>query len=207
MKPYITIILSTLIIAAPAQAISIKVFTNKTEWTKALNSIVSAEDFTDGSFIQGLSIKANSTKPKDMTHTYSVPGGKMVDRLTKKHSTTISYTSGLLGIGGNFDLSLNDPGMGIKLVLSGDTFSNFVIPTEINKYTTGGFFGLISDTAFSSLKLMAGTQGTPCVNGEQYSLDNLSLATVAAPVPEPETYALMGVGLIGLIAARRRKAQ
>lgn len=34
-------------------------------------------------------------------------------------------------------------------------------------------------------------------------LDNIS-ATVA-PVPEPETYALMGMGLLALIAARRRK--
>jgi hypothetical protein len=28
---------------------------------------------------------------------------------------------------------------------------------------------------------------------------------VAAPVPEPETYALMGLGLIALLANRRRK--
>lgn len=33
---------------------------------------------------------------------------------------------------------------------------------------------------------------------------NGALNTAVAPVPEPETYALMGMGLLGLLAARRR---
>lgn len=40
-------------------------------------------------------------------------------------------------------------------------------------------------------------------NGGNY--DFFANANVA-PVPEPETYALMGLGLVGLLAARRRKA-
>jgi hypothetical protein len=42
--------------------------------------------------------------------------------------------------------------------------------------------------------------------GNDFALDNIAMSTTA-PVPEPETYALMGLGLVGLVAARRRKLQ
>jgi hypothetical protein len=200
MKSYIAILLSSLIISVPAQAIIVKVYTDKSEWAKALKYPLPSEDFTDGTFIKGLSIAADSPL-------YAITGGKMIDRLTTTHSTTISYSQKLLGMGGDFDLSLNDPGMGIKFVLNGETFSNFQVPTQIKNNYSGGFFGVVSDTAFSSVKLIAGTQGGISVDGEKYSLDNLTLATATTPIPEPETYALMGMGIIGLFAARRRKTQ
>ncbi|AZN38041.1 PEP-CTERM sorting domain-containing protein [Iodobacter ciconiae] len=44
--------------------------------------------------------------------------------------------------------------------------------------------------------------------GNDFALDNISLDTqMPSPVPEPETYALMGLGLVGLLASRRRKLQ
>lgn len=46
----------------------------------------------------------------------------------------------------------------------------------------------------------------------EYSVDNLSIvneANIAAPVPEPETYAMMlaGLGLLGFVARRRKQQQ
>jgi hypothetical protein len=74
-------------------------------------------------------------------------------------------------------------------------------------FATASLSGAFGSTQFSSVVISSCIfSGSGCVNPAdnqaQFTLDNLSVA----PVPEPETYAMMGLGLaaIGLVSRRRR---
>lgn len=66
-----------------------------------------------------------------------------------------------------------------------------------------GFFGLVSDTAFSDIVLYNPGGGD---GGDSFTMDNMS--TVSATVPEPTMLALFGLSLASLgIVLRRRKTR
>jgi hypothetical protein len=69
--------------------------------------------------------------------------------------------------------------------------------------TFSGFFGFVSDTAFTSISLGSGFTGS----GELFDADNVRFVgtAVVTPAPEPATAALLGFGLIGVIAASAKR--
>lgn len=66
--------------------------------------------------------------------------------------------------------------------------------------TNRQYFGVISDTAFTSITFTASN------SGDGIFFDSLSFGTAATDVPEPASLALAGLALAGLWASRKRKA-
>ncbi len=175
----------------PAFASTVTVYTNKAAFQAASGTVVT-ENFADTTLVSGLHIAG--TAPQ-----FSISGGRLNDRLAEGLTTVFSFDSALRGFGANFDLSAGGSGMGLAITLNGGAIVNFLIPTEVPATQSGGFFGFISDTSFSSVTLRAGSAGGAVA--ETYSLDDVVFANA---VPEPATITIMLAGLALLGANARR---
>jgi hypothetical protein len=142
--------------------------------------------FSGGSFAYSVS------SPGDLYASGEFLGTSLPDA-----ALTISFTSGnVTAVGGNFyvvNLSDAFKPVSVSLALSDGTSLSFA-PTSV----ADSFRGFVSTVAITSLVI-----GAPGVS-LYASVDNLTAG--AAPVPEPATWLLWGLGAGGLLAARRRRA-
>ncbi len=120
--------------------------------------------------------------------------GEFLGTSAPDEALTVSFTSGnVYAVGGNFyatDFGDNFQSVSVTVTLNDGTFATFT-PTSVGD----SYRGFKSNVAFSSLVMSA--PGVSLYAG----LDNLTVA-----VPEPTSWLMMGLGLAGLLAARRRKA-
>lgn len=109
---------------------------------------------------------------------------------------------------GNYQLSFDAQGDGYYLVFDDSTGTavaqNFVQAASLTPQTA-----TFSLNTTDNYRLFFGASILPPTFAGNLSVDNVAITQVAAPVPEPESYAMMlaGLGALGLMGRRRMKSQ
>ena len=118
-------------------------------------------------------------------------------------TTKFSFSPGTTAFGADWDLAPGGQGFGIdfSVTLAGGATQFVSGITNPIGGTFSGFFGFVSDTSFTSINLGSGFTG----NGEFFDADNVRFRIANGTVPEPATLALVGLGVFGIAALRKRK--
>lgn len=115
------------------------------------------------------------------------------------------WTSFAASSAGHYRLTFDAVGDGYFTLFNLDTYTTvaqtFVQNTAMAQSTTA-YFAL---TSTNNYRLYFGTTPLPPNFTASLTIDNVAITQVAAPVPEPERYAMMlgGLGAIGLMGRRR----
>ena len=100
-----------------------------------------------------------------------------------------------------------DWGRGGLFALNGD-YTNVLGDTWwARRWNHGDVIDIAIDAGFTGVLSLIGFEG--CCGGQtsvRYSYDNKNWQTLAVSVPEPGTLTLMAIGMVGLVALRRRSA-
>jgi hypothetical protein len=181
-----------------AHAISITVYTDRSNWESALSGNYTEEDFSDMTLNPGLSVVSDVGEIRP-----GIPA--WWDRVTRagNETTTFSFSPSVVAFGGFWDLAgPAGPGQGVEVTLPGISGEPLL---SIARTFSGGFWGFISDTAFTDVTLQAWNQHGRAETFKLKKLVYSSPTTQMGPIPEPTTILLVGSGLGGILLWRARQ--
>lgn len=209
--------LAALVAMNGAQA-AITIYTSQASFLSAVGATVGVDTYDDLDFTQPLGTPILRTAG---SFSYSASAGPLsnffpagdvasdVWLATNDRTDTITFngfSAGAAAVGGFFFRS-NVNGLSTATaatinIRATDSLGAVVTQAQVNPANTS-FVGFVSNGNISSLQVFVGTQATG-TNGVWPTVNNL---TVAAAVPEPESYALMlaGLSLVGWLARRRQR--
>ncbi|MEX8493871.1 PEP-CTERM sorting domain-containing protein [Sphaerotilus sp.] len=109
---------------------------------------------------------------------------------------------------GNYQLTFDTVGDGYVMLYDNDTHAT-VAQAFVQNATTSQFSTTFALTSTDNYRLYFGTTPLPPTFNGNLTIDNVAITQIAAPVPEPESYAMMlgGLGALGLMGRRRLKSR
>ena len=109
---------------------------------------------------------------------------------------------------GNYQLTFDTVGDGYVMLYNDNTQST-VAQAFVQNAATTQFSTSFALTSTDNYRLYFGTTPLPPTVNGSLTIDNVAITQIAAPVPEPESYAMMlgGLGALGLMSRRRLKSR
>lgn len=204
--------LSILALVQGADAATISVYTDKNAWINALKGAsFQTEDFSDTILNPGVAVSSNRgfvlLTPDPESGESQVWRDKIGANLgNSKLSTTtwqfspFQFGNGIFAWGGKWNLNKpGGPGTGITATVNLFKDGQQLVQQEIPNILKGDFWGIVSDTTFTDVKL---SRGSVVANFENYTFDDM----VYASTPEASSVlGILGIGALGVTSLLKRK--
>lgn len=187
------VVASIVLLADAATALAgVMTYTDKTAWENAVKGPFVTEDFNDERLNDEISLF--SSESGHVNPAFGYYQDVLTSQSGNEPYTVWSFAPQIMAYGGTWTLA-GPGGSGNSLLVYLADSSLFV--GAISNGYDGEFWGFISDTPFTSVKLIGGTGQ----HQQIYKLDDM----VYSSVPEPGTFCLLGGGLIGILLVLRRR--
>lgn len=175
---------------------------NFAAWQAAAGGPVVTEDFTDGTLVPELEI----TVSVGTGFTPVVGGGIYSDRandaVADANNPLLTFTGlGATAFGADWDLGPNDAGTGLDFLITFADMSTMTLADAINNPFENEFFGIVSNMAIRSIRLLEGSQDALF---ETFDMDNARIVS-AVPIPAALPLFLSAIAALGFMGRRRKR--